>query len=134
MKAEVLKPDGQIALLAVGSMVHMAERTATLLAEEDLLAAVVNMRFIKPLDKEAIVRLTQEKRLLVTMEENVLAGGFGTAILESLSDEGILVPVLRLGIPDTFIEQGKPQELLEICNLLPEQMVKKILAVWKEIS
>ena len=54
--------------------------------------------------------------------------------LESLSDEGILVPVLRLGIPDTFIEQGKPQELLEICNLLPEQMVKKILAVWKEIS
>lgn len=134
MKAEVLKPDGQIALLAVGSMVHMAERTATLLTEEDLSAAVVNMRFIKPLDKEVIVRLTQEKRLLVTMEENVLAGGFGTAILESLSDEGILVPVLRLGIPDTFIEQGKPQELLEICNLLPEQMVKKILAVWKEIS
>lgn len=134
MKAEVLKPDGQIALLAVGSMVHMAERTATLLTEEDLSAAVVNMRFIKPLDKEVIVRLTQEKRLLVTMEENVLAGGFGTAILESLSDEGILVPVLRLGIPDTFIEQGKPQELLEICNLLPEQMVRKILAVWKEIS
>lgn len=134
MKAEVLKPDGQIALLAVGSMVHMAERTATLLTEEDLSAAVVNMRFIKPLDKEVIVRLTQEKRLLVTMEENVLVGGFGTAILESLSDEGILVPVLRLGIPDTFIEQGKPQELLEICNLLPEQMVKKILAVWKEIS
>ena len=134
MKAEVLKPDGQIALLAVGSMVHMAERTATLLTEEDLSAAVVNMRFIKPLDKEAIVRLTQEKRLLVTMEENVLAGGFGTAIFESLSDEGILVPVLRLGIPDAFIEQGKPQELLEICNLLPEQMARKILAVWKEIS
>ena len=134
MKAEVLKPDGQIALLAVGSMVHMAERTATLLAEENLSAAVVNMRFIKPLDKETIVRLTQEKRLLVTMEENVLTGGFGTAILESLSDEGILVPVLRLGIPDAFIEQGKPQELLEICNLLPEQMARKILAVWKEIS
>ncbi|MEX5284399.1 1-deoxy-D-xylulose-5-phosphate synthase [Selenomonas sputigena] len=134
MKAEVLKPDGQIALLAVGSMVHMAERTATLLTEEDLSAAVVNMRFIKPLDKEVIVRLTQEKRLLVTMEENVLVGGFGTAILESLSDEGILVPVLRLGIPDAFIEQGKPQELLEICNLLPEQMARKILAVWKEIS
>lgn len=134
MQAEILNAEGKIVLLAIGSMVHLAERTAELLAAEGVPAAVVNMRFIKPLDTALIIRLAQEKKMFVTMEENVLAGGFGSAVLESLSDEGFSVPVLRMGIPDVFIEQGKSQELLELCNLLPGQMAKKILARWKETS
>lgn len=131
LRAEVIEGRGEIALLAVGSMVEAAEKTAELLKGEGIAAAVVNMRVVKPLDMELLCHMAHEKKLLVTMEENVLAGGFGSAVLESLADRGIFVPVVRFGIGDVFIEQGKPQELLEIAGLLPEQMAKRILEVWK---
>ena len=131
LRAEVIEGRGEIALLAVGSMVEAAEKTAELLKGEGIAAAVVNMRVVKPLDMELLCHMAHEKKMLVTMEENVLAGGFGSAVLESLADRGIFVPVVRFGIGDVFIEQGKPQELLEIAGLLPEQMAKRILEVWK---
>lgn len=131
LTAEVLEEEGEIALLAVGSMVDAAQKTAKLLQEEGLSAAVVNMRTVKPLDEELLHRMAHEKKMLVTMEENALAGGFGSAVLEALADAGLLVPVVRFGIGDAFIEQGKPQELLEMAGLLPEQMARNILTAWK---
>ena len=131
LAAEVLEEEGEIALLAVGSMVDAAQKTAKLLKEEELSAAVVNMRTVKPLDEELLHRMAHEKKMLVTMEENALAGGFGSAVLEALADAGLLVPVVRFGIGDAFIEQGKPQELLEMAGLLPEQMARNILTAWK---
>ena len=131
LAAEVLEEEGEIAILAVGSMVDAAQKTAKLLQEEGLSAAVVNMRTVKPLDEELLHRMAHEKKMLVTMEENALAGGFGSAVLEALADAGLLVPVVRFGIGDAFIEQGKPQELLEMAGLQPEQMARSILTAWK---
>ena len=131
LAAEVLEEEGEIAILAVGSMVDAAQKTAKLLKEEGLSAAVVNMRTVKPLDEELLHRMAHEKKMLVTMEENALAGGFGSAVLEALADAGLLMPVVRFGIGDAFIEQGKPQELLEMAGLLPEQMARNILTAWK---
>ena len=131
LAAEVLVEQGEVALLAIGSMVDAAMKTAKLLEEGGLSTAVVNMRTVKPLDTALLHRMAHEKKMLVTMEENALAGGFGSAVLEDLSDAGFSVPVVRFGIADDFIEQGKPQELLEIAGLLPEQMAERILAIWK---
>ena len=125
-KAELLTDKGKIAFLAVGSMVDNASKAAIALAGDGIEAAVVNMRFVKPLDTELLRELAGRMELLVTVEENALAGGFGSAVLEFLSDEGLSVPVLRVGIQDAFIEQGTRQELWELCGLLPEQIAEKV--------
>ena len=125
-KAEVLQEDGDIAFLAVGTMVEKAKEAAAILKEEGIEAAVVNMRFIKPLDTELLGEMARTKRLLITAEENVLAGGFGSAVAEYLADHGIEVPLLRFGIPDRFIEQGTRRELLSLCGLQPDEMAERI--------
>lgn len=125
-KAEVLQEEGDIAFLAVGTMVEKAKEAAAILKEEGIEAAVVNMRFIKPLDTELLGEMARTKRLLITAEENVLAGGFGSAVAEYLADHGIEVPLLRFGIPDRFIEQGTRCELLSLCGLQPDEMAERI--------
>lgn len=125
-KAEVLQEEGNIAFLAVGTMVEKAKETAAILKEEGIEAAVVNMRFIKPLDTELLGEMARTKRLLITAEENVLAGGFGSAVAEYLADHGIEVPLLRFGIPDRFIEQGTRRELLSLIGLQPDEMAERI--------
>ncbi|MGN0949307.1 MAG: 1-deoxy-D-xylulose-5-phosphate synthase [Mitsuokella sp.] len=125
-KAEILQDEGDIAFLAVGTMVEKAKEAAAILAGEGIKAAVVNMRFIKPLDTELISRYAGEKKLLITAEENMLAGGFGSALAEYLEDNGLSVPLLRFGLPDRFIEQGTRKELFELCGLQPEQMAEKV--------
>lgn len=125
-KAEVLQEEGTIAFLAVGTMVEKAKEAAAILKEEGIEAAVVNMRFIKPLDTELLGEMARTKRLLITAEENVLAGGFGSAVAEYLADHGLEVPLLRFGIPDRFIEQGTRRELLSLCGLQPDEMAERI--------
>lgn len=125
-KAEVLQEEGTIAFLAVGTMVEKAKEAAAILKEEGIEAAVVNMRFIKPLDTELLGEMARTKKLLITAEENVLAGGFGSAVAEYLADHGIEVPLLRFGIPDLFIEQGTRRELLSLCGLQPDEMAERI--------
>lgn len=125
-KAEIVRDGGSIAILAVGTMVSAACKTAELLLKRGINCTVVNMRFIKPLDKECILQMADEMEAIVTMEENVLNGGFGSAVVELLADEGRSIPVLRFGIPDEFIEQGTQSELREQCGLTPEQMSEKI--------
>ena len=125
-KAEVLQEGGSIAFLAVGTMVEQVKEAAAILAEEDIEATVVNMRFIKPLDTALIDEMARTKKLLITAEENVLAGGFGSAVAEYLADSGHQVQLLRFGIPDRFIEQGTRKELLSLCGLQPEQMAERV--------
>lgn len=125
-KAEVLQDKGEIAFLAVGTMVEHAKAAAAILAEEGIEAAVVNMRFIKPLDTALIDAMAKTKKLIITAEENVLAGGFGSAVAEYLADRGQQVPLVRFGIPDRFIEQGTRKELLSLCGLQPEQMAERV--------
>ena len=125
-KGEILAKSGSTAILAVGSMVDIAQKAAILLSGEGISTTVVNMRFVKPLDVKLLCDLAADMECIVTMEENALCGGFGSAVAEALSDNEILLPLLRLGIGDKFIEQGTHDQLLEQCGLLPEQAAERI--------
>ena len=126
-KAQILRKGKDIALFAIGLMVDIAEQTADLLGKNGYSVAVVNARFVKPLDEDVIVRLGREVQLLVSLEENTIHGGFGSGVLETLSVRGICVPTLQLGVPDRFIEQGKPDEQLRSAELSMEQIYPRIL-------
>jgi len=109
----VLRRRGRdIALVAFGSLVAPALKAA-----ESLDASVADMRFVKPLDIELLKDLVQGHRLLVTLEENAIAGGAGAAVAEALAELGLCVPVLHLGLPDRFIEHGDPAKMLADCGL-----------------
>jgi len=97
----------RVAILAFGSMLHPA-----LAAAEELDATVANMRFVKPLDADLILKLAREHDALVTVEENVVAGGAGSGVSELLATEGIAMPMLHLGLPDRFVDHGDPAMLL----------------------
>ncbi|SHK93455.1 1-deoxy-D-xylulose-5-phosphate synthase [Selenomonas ruminantium] len=126
-KAEILRDGSDVAILALGPITYKAMETAQLLQQQGISAAVVNMRFAKPLDTEMIQRL-RHVNLLVTVEENSLVGGFGSGVAEYLTDSGLArsVDLLRLGLPDRFVEQGTQEELLTLCGLQPEQMAERI--------
>lgn len=128
-KGEIISGDGTgVVLLAVGSMVMKAVQAASILNMANIKTTVVNMRFVKPLDEELLREiLAKQPKMLVTLEENALAGGFGSAVLEYLADNDYLLPTLRFGIADEFIEQGSCPELLEICGLQPQQIADKIV-------
>jgi len=100
------------AILAFGSMLNPA-----LVAAEELDATVANMRFVKPIDAELIAWLARTHDWLVTVEENVIAGGAGSAVAEVLAEQGLLVPLLQLGLPDEFVDHGDPGLLLARCGL-----------------
>lgn len=102
----------QIAILNFGTLL-----TSALQAAEALNASVADMRFVKPLDHKLIEQLAQENQLLVTLEENTIAGGAGSAVSEYLNSIGIAMPVLHLGLPDCFIDHGKHSDLLQACGL-----------------
>jgi 1-deoxy-D-xylulose-5-phosphate synthase len=125
-KAEILSKGGNIAFLAIGSMVDNASKAAIALAGDGIDSTVVNMRFVKPLDADLLRRLAGSMKLLITLEENVLAGGFGSAVGEFLLDEGLQVPLLRFGLPDRFVGQGTRDELWEALGLLPEQIAERV--------
>ena len=126
-KAQILRKGKDIALFAIGLMVDIAEQTADLLEKNGYSVAVVNARFVKPLDEDVIVRLGREVQLLVSLEENTIHGGFGSGVLETLSVSGICVPTLQLGVPDRFIAQGNPDEQLRSAELSMEQIYSRIL-------
>jgi 1-deoxy-D-xylulose-5-phosphate synthase len=111
-KAELRRTGKRIAILAFGSMF-----APSLQAAGTLDATVVNMRFVKPLDSDMIAQVAREYELLVSVEENVLQGGAGSAVAECLNYLGLSVPLLQLGLPDSFIEQGDPAQMLADCGL-----------------
>ena len=111
-KAETLREGSDLAIFAIGNTVVPALYAATLLKKQGISATVVNSRFIKPIDQELICSLAQEIGKILTVEENVLAGGFGSAVLETLEQNKIEgVKVKRIGVPDCFVEHGS-QEIL----------------------
>ncbi len=123
----ICEGDGSAALLAVGSMVKTAVETAELLRKQGIRPAVVNARFVKPFDRDAVRRLAGEYRLVVTMEENVCTGGFGEQVQSYLASEGIHTPVLRAAIPDMFVEQGGVGELYRMLGIDAAGIAEKII-------
>ncbi len=111
-KGEILADGSDLAIIAIGVTVYPALEAAKLLAERGISATVVNARFVKPLDNDLILQVARRTGVLVTVEENALAGGFGSAVLELLESEGITgIKVKRIGIPDHFIEHGSQAQL-----------------------
>ena len=110
-KAEVLSNGSDVAIFGLGPMITLAQELASRLDSEGYSAAVVNPRFIKPLDLEVIEKYARRVNAFVTFEDHVLSGGFGSAIIEALSQLGLSVPVVRIGWPDQFIEHGKVDQL-----------------------
>ena len=122
-RAEIRREGKGVAILAFGSMVAPA-----LEAGAQLNATVVNMRFVKPLDAELVLKLAAQHDLLVSVEENVVMGGAGSAVAEALSEAGIATPVLMMGLPDAFVEHGDPQQLLSECGLDAQGIVRAVRA------
>lgn len=117
-EAEVLREGNDGAIIAYGAMVYPSFRAAEILSRDGMEVAVINARFAKPLDKELILEIVRTHPIVFTVEDHALAGGFGSAVLEMLSDEGADVKkIRRLGIPDKFIEQGSREELLRDLGL-----------------
>lgn len=127
-KAEVLREGKDLCFLAIGSMVAVAESVAQMLANEGVDAGVINLRFAKPLDEELILETADKCSKLVTLEEGVLAGGVGSAILEMLNRNGKLqkTQVLNLGIPDSFVPHGDKKYLFKDIGLDEESIKNKV--------
>ena len=127
-KAEMIKEGTDLTIWAIGSMVAEAEKTAAILKEKGINAGVVNMRFAKPLDEELLLADATRTHRIVTMEEGVVKGGVGEAIMKTLNDHGLLqaTRVLPFGIPDEFISQGDKKLLMHDIGLAPEQMAERI--------
>ena len=126
-KAHILRKGKDVALFAIGLMVDVAVHVAELLEKRGYSTAVINTRFVKPLDDEVIVQFGGKVKLLVSLEENTIHGGFGSGVLETLSENEICVPTLQIGVPDRFISQGSPDEQLNAAELSPEQIFYRIL-------
>lgn len=125
-KAEVLYSGGDVALIGLGHLFSMAEETRDMLTEHGISSSLVNPRFIKPLDVEAIAKVAKEAKVVCTFEDHVLHNGFGCAVIEALHDMGIHTPVVRIGWPDEFVEHGNIPALREKHGLTADAAVKKI--------
>ena len=119
-KAEVLANGSDVAIFGLGPMITMAQELADRLEGEGYSAAVINPRFVKPLDLDVVERFARRVAAFVTFEDHVKSGGFGAAILEALSQLGLSVPVVRIGWPDQFIEHGKVDQLRDQYGLTAE--------------
>ena len=124
-KARVVREGDDVAILAFGRMVPRAEAAAELLSESGIEARVVDMRWVKPLDAEEIARAAQTK-LVVTVEGGIISGGVGEAVLGELARQGLAVPALTLGIPDTFVPQGSTNQLLHDLGLDAEGIAASV--------
>ena len=134
-KAEVLKDGDDLAIWAIGHHVHTALLAQEELERQGINAAVVNARFVKPLDKELLETHAKKCGRIVTIEENVLMGGFGSAVLEALADMGINdVPVKRLGLPDRFIEHGSQEILRKEVGLDVDSVVSACKDIMDDVS
>ncbi len=125
-KAEVLQEQGTVALVALGNMNSVAAQVRELLAEQGIECAHINARFIKPLDSECLLRFADQCRLIVTLEDHTVIGGFGSAVQELLADACCATPVLRIGWGDVFVEHGSLQQLRSKHGLTPEAIAAKI--------
>jgi 1-deoxy-D-xylulose-5-phosphate synthase len=128
-KAEKIRTGKDVALIAVGSMVNTALQAADVLSRRGKEAAVINARFIKPLDAEMLEDILDNYKRVYTIEEGTVSGGFGSAVLEFASREGVTGAKIKcLGLPDTFIEHGSREELLRKYHMAPDEIAETILS------
>lgn len=131
-RSEVLHVGRNICLIALGKFVDHAVQVNNLLGGD---CGIVNARFIKPLDTELLCSLAADYRLIVTLEDNILHGGFGSAVLELYNSQGISTPVLRFGCPDAFIEHGSNPDILQKkYHLDAESIANRILEISENIG
>ena len=126
-KAEILRSGDDVLILGYGSMVYPALQAAEILSEHGVEATVINARFVKPLDTELILPLAKRIGKVVTLEEGCLMGGFGSAVLEAFSDNNVLVPVKRLGVPDILVDHAEPNESFASLGLTTPQIADQVL-------
>jgi 1-deoxy-D-xylulose-5-phosphate synthase len=125
-KARLVRPGKDIAILTLGNAGNLAEDALTLLEAENIDAEHWDMRFAKPLDEDCLHGIFKAFKNILVVEDGILAGGFGSAILEFMSDNGYQANVKRLGVPDTFIDHGSQAELYKECGFDPESICKAI--------
>jgi len=127
-RSELLEHSGndQVAIFALGSMIPMGRELAGRLETEGLSAALINARFTKPIDVEMLDFYARQVNVIVTLEDHILRGGFGSAILEELNNLRLTTPVARIGWPDQFIEHGKPDDLRAKYGLTVEAALEKL--------
>jgi 1-deoxy-D-xylulose-5-phosphate synthase len=135
-KAELLQhgESDQVAIFALGAMVPMAQEIARKLEGEGYSAAVINARFAKPIDVEMLEFYARSVQAILTLEDHVLKGGFGSAVLEELNNLGLNTPVVRIGWPDQFIEHGKPEALRIKYGISVEAALEKLRAQLKKAT
>ena len=138
-KAEILRDangGGEVAIIAYGSMAHPAAAAAAQLSKDGIEATVVNARFVKPLDAGLLLALARTKRLIVTVEEAYLAGGFGSAVAELLEENGLLdkVRFVRMGVPDRIITHGDPKLLLAKYGLDADGIYTRTREAWEVLE
>ncbi|MDT5293469.1 MAG: 1-deoxy-D-xylulose-5-phosphate synthase, partial [Acidobacteriota bacterium] len=135
-KAEILRDGGEVAIVAYGAMVRPSMQAAEQLAKVGVEATVVNARFVKPLDAGLLLALARTKRLIVTVEEAYLAGGFGSAVMELLEENGLLdsVRVVRMGVPDRIITHGDPKLLLAKYGLDADGIYTRTREAWEVLE
>lgn len=126
-RGEQLADGDDLLIVAYGAMVAPAMATAGLLQEQGIRAAVVNARFLRPLDESLILPLARRIGRVVTMEEGALPGGFGAAVVECFNDHEVMVPVFRIGIPDQLVDHASPTQSKKALGLTPPQMAERIL-------
>ena len=131
---ELLSSGGDIMIFAVGRMVQPAMQATIELMGKHISAGVVDARFIKPMDVDMLVKQASAVKLVVTVEENVLAGGFGEGVLEELARQNVRVPVMNLGIPDRFIAHATVEQQLEGCGLSATQLARRIQRRYLELT
>lgn len=130
----ILLQQGQdLAVIGIGRGTTIGRELVELLAQHGLTASLADARFVKPLDKQLITHLACTHKCLVTIEDNVLTGGFGSAVLETLQEERLQVDLLRVGIPDEFVEHGKVDLLFEYLDMHPEAIMDTIINRWPEL-
>lgn len=124
-KGERLRTGNDIVFLAVGSMVQFAMKAAEALSNDGISSEVINMRFVKPLDESLLDEVADQHKKIITLEENTIVGGFGAAVLEYFSLKGYKHDLLRIGLPDEFVEHGTQAELYRLLEIDTEGIVKK---------
>ena len=126
-KAEVLSDGSDVAILGLGPMIALAQELGSRMERDGFSAAVINPRFVKPLDREVLEHYSRSVAAFVTFEDHVKMGGFGSAVIEALQERGIAVPVVRIGWPDRFIEHGKVDELRARYGLTVDEAYAQVL-------
>jgi 1-deoxy-D-xylulose-5-phosphate synthase len=135
-KAETVREGNNIIIWALGPMVKLALKLAAEIeADQDITVGVVNARFAKPLDVESLAKNAATASLLVTMEDHVVTGGFGSAVLEALQNFDQAAPLERIGWPDRFVEHGSSVDVLRAAHgLSPETIKQNILCRWQRMG